>query len=131
MIFRRRFELDVEELRPEMAILKAAHDEVRTSAAFKWVLAVVLAHGNTLNGGTFRGSAAGFRLDDLLKLRDTKAGLQGGPPTLLHFIARELEKMDPDLLDLTSHMPHLEAASRGKISGLAVDETYVCYSVDD
>jgi diaphanous 1 len=40
MIFRRRLELDVEELRPELDILRNASRQVRGSARFKGVLQV-------------------------------------------------------------------------------------------
>jgi hypothetical protein len=47
----------------------AACDEVKKSTKFKKVLEVVLALGNYLNGGSFRGAAYGFKLDALNKLR--------------------------------------------------------------
>jgi hypothetical protein len=36
------------------------------------ILEAVLAVGNHLNGGTYRGQATGFKLDALLKLMDVK-----------------------------------------------------------
>ncbi len=46
-----------------------ACNEVKQSGKFKKVLEVVLALGNYLNGGSFRGAAYGFKLDALNKLR--------------------------------------------------------------
>lgn len=40
MITRKRFDLDLEELRPELAILRNAADEIRHSNKFKRVLKV-------------------------------------------------------------------------------------------
>lgn len=40
MITRRRFEMDLEEMRPELAILRNAADEIRNSEKFKQVLKV-------------------------------------------------------------------------------------------
>lgn len=40
LITRRRFEMDLEELRPELAILRNAVDEIQASLAFKHVLGV-------------------------------------------------------------------------------------------
>lgn len=50
MIYRRKLELEIEEIRPELNILRNASREVRESAAFKHVLQAVLAVGNALNG---------------------------------------------------------------------------------
>ena len=60
--------MDLEELRPELSILRNATDELRASAKFKTVLQIVLAVGNTLNAATFRGNAQGFQLEALLKV---------------------------------------------------------------
>jgi diaphanous 1 len=71
MIYRRKFDMDVEETRPELATLRGAVDELRTSDSFKEVLAAVLSLGNTINNATHRGNAAGFKLEDLLKVRES------------------------------------------------------------
>ncbi|KAI0034599.1 hypothetical protein K488DRAFT_83894, partial [Vararia minispora EC-137] len=119
MIFRRRLELDVEELRPELDILRNASREVKgppgPASAFQAVLSV----GNALNGSTFRGGARGFKLDALLKLRETKTVKGGaGCPTLLHYIARILLRSDPTLVTFVEDMPHLEAAARVSVQTL-------------
>jgi diaphanous 1 len=79
----------------------------------------VLSVGNALNGSTFRGGARGFRLDALLKLRETKT-VKGGAecPTLLHYIARMLLRSDPALVTFVEDMPHLEAAARVSVQTL-------------
>ena len=61
-------ELDVEELRPELDIVRSAGKEMKACQRFRGVLAAVLAVGNALNGATFRGGARGFKLDALLKV---------------------------------------------------------------
>ncbi|KZV64586.1 actin-binding FH2, partial [Peniophora sp. CONT] len=119
MIFRRRLELDVEELRPELDIVRCAGKEMRGGDRFRGVLGAVLAVGNALNGSTFRGGARGFKLDALLKLRETKT-VAGGPscPTLLHYVARTLLRADPTLVTFVEDMPHLEAAARVSVQTL-------------
>ncbi|KAK2466019.1 hypothetical protein APHAL10511_001661 [Amanita phalloides] len=67
MVYRRKLELDVEEVRPELDQLKNASRELRTSHKFEKVLQAVLAVGNALNISTFRGSAQGFKLNALIK----------------------------------------------------------------
>jgi len=69
MIFRRKFELDIEEVRPDLDTLHQATKEMRSSSLFKQLLQAVLSVGNALNDSTYRGSARGFQLDALLKVR--------------------------------------------------------------
>lgn len=68
MVFRRRFDLLLAEVMPDLGILRSAALELRSSERLKEVLKMVLILGNTLNGGTFRGNAAGFQLDALTKV---------------------------------------------------------------
>lgn len=60
--------MDVAELMPDLNGLAAATEELRTSAKFKRVLQVILSIGNALNESSFRGGAAGFQMDALIKV---------------------------------------------------------------
>ncbi|KAL1738092.1 Formin, FH2 domain-containing protein [Schizophyllum fasciatum] len=113
MLYRRKLDLDIEEIRPELNILRNACAELRGSAKFKHVLRAVLAIGNALNGSSFRGGARGFALDGLGKLKETKT-VKGGAecPTLLHYLAKVLMRSDPGLVNFIDEMPHLEPAAR-------------------
>jgi hypothetical protein len=88
MLYRRKLELDVEEIRPELNIVRNATQELKSSLKFKQVLQVsrqirilsptlicisqgVLTVGNALNNSSFRGGARGFQLEALLKVRST------------------------------------------------------------
>jgi len=115
MTFRRRLDLDLEEIRPDLNTLRNASKELRSSDRFKQLLQLVLLIGNSLNGGTFRGSAQGFQLDALLKLKETRT-VAGGPacPTLLHYVAKVLLRKDPSLPAFIEDMPSVEAAARGE-----------------
>ena len=68
MVFRRRFDLLLGEVMPDLGIVRSATLELRESERLKEVLGAVLTLGNALNGGTFRGNAAGFQLDALAKV---------------------------------------------------------------
>lgn len=84
MLYRRKLEVDIEEIRPELSMVHEACRELRTSKKLKQVLQVrpspcsdfvfnfvakaVLTLGNALNGSTFRGGAQGFKLDALMKV---------------------------------------------------------------
>ncbi|KAJ2931595.1 hypothetical protein H1R20_g5535, partial [Candolleomyces eurysporus] len=113
MAYRRRVDLELEEIRPDLNTLRNASRELRSSSKFKQLLQVVLVIGNSLNGGTFRGGAQGFQLESLLKLKETKT-VNGGPhcPTLLHYVARVLMKKDPSLPAFIEEIPSVEAAAR-------------------
>ncbi|PPQ68279.1 hypothetical protein CVT26_006195 [Gymnopilus dilepis] len=113
MQYRRKLDLDIEEIRPDLNIVRNACQELRSSLKFKSTLHVVLMLGNTLNGATFRGNARGFQLDSLLKMKETKTA-KGGPecPTLLHYLARVLLRKDPSMVNFIEDLPSLEAAAR-------------------
>ena len=113
MVYMRKFELDLEELKPDLRILKHAVDEVNGSVKFKTVLHTVLMIGNVLNSATFRGEAAGFQLGDLLKLKDTKpAQVSAGVPSLLHYLVKVLNRTDKSLVGFLDDCSHVEAAAR-------------------
>lgn len=69
MVCRRQLEIELEEQKPELHILKRAVSELRGNHKFKEMLCIVLVMGNTLNGTSFRGGAVGFRLASLSKVR--------------------------------------------------------------
>jgi hypothetical protein len=114
MVYRRKLDLELEEIRPDLNTLRNASKELRASARFRVLLKAVLVIGNELNGGTFRGGAQGFQLDALLKLKETRTA-KGGPacPTLLHYVAKVLLRKDPSLPAFMEELPSLEAAARG------------------
>ncbi|KAF9304280.1 hypothetical protein BGZ74_001919 [Mortierella antarctica] len=91
MIFRRRLEIEVSELKPTILLM-----------------------GNHMNAASFRGNAYGFQLDALLKIRDTKGADSAKPgcSTLLHYLAKSIHAKDPSLLRFLDEVPHLEAAAR-------------------
>lgn len=92
-IFKESFSALLGDIEPELATLETACKEVRTSGALLRLLEVILAVGNLLNGGSFRGGAYGFKLDCLLKLADTKAADR--KTTLLTFLVHHAEKKVP------------------------------------
>ena len=58
-------------------------------------LALILAIGNYLNGGTARGQAYGLKLDALVKLVNIKK-TSSNKETLMHFLVEHYEKIFPD-----------------------------------
>ena len=74
------------------------------------VLKGVLVVGNHLNTGSYRGSASGFRLDMLLRLKDFKA--IDRKTSLLHFVYKELVKTEPEIGNLSSTLEIVKRAAK-------------------
>ena len=111
MIFKRRFEHDLEDLKPDAEAMSFAITELRNSKMLTEILKICLAIGNYLNGSSFRGGAYGFKLDALLKLAETKSA-GTGPASILHYLSKYIEDKNPKLLDFLTEMPHVTDASR-------------------
>eukprot|EP01088_Endostelium_zonatum_P008450 TRINITY_DN2135_c0_g1_i1.p1 TRINITY_DN2135_c0_g1~~TRINITY_DN2135_c0_g1_i1.p1 ORF type:complete len:977 (-),score=329.46 TRINITY_DN2135_c0_g1_i1:20-2950(-) len=93
----------------------ASFKEVKASKKFIRFLEIVLKIGNTLNGGTLKGGAYGFKLDSLPKMADLRTNNKA-MPTLFHYIAALSEKEFPEIADLAKDFPHLEEASKDSLS---------------
>ncbi|BGP21424.1 hypothetical protein JCM10295v2_000299 [Rhodotorula toruloides] len=86
MVYRRRLDMEMEELKPDLTILRSACDELRSSSKLKKLLQL---------------------LKDVLS-----ASASPATPTLLHYLVRIVAKQDSTLLEFHDDLPHLEAASR-------------------
>ncbi|KAJ3031983.1 UNVERIFIED_CONTAM: hypothetical protein HDU68_009084 [Siphonaria sp. JEL0065] len=110
------------DMQSKLALVSDAAEALVNSPKFLKMLQIVLVIGNFVNGNTFRGGAYGFELKSLLSLKDTKAvetcEMRDRAPTLLHYLARRLEEIDPDLLELKSEIGSVELASRTSFKSL-------------
>ena len=115
MIFKRKFMNEYEEILPNISNVLKASDESRKSGKLEKILRIVLDIGNFMNGSTNRGSAYGFQLEALIKLKDTKVSKKDndGTPTLLHYLVRFLNSKEPECLDFGEDIPALKSAARG------------------
>ncbi|KAI7966356.1 hypothetical protein MJO29_002104 [Puccinia striiformis f. sp. tritici] len=97
MIYRRKFESEIEELEPEMKVLEEATQEVRNSKKLKTLLSYVLEIGNVLNSNTYRGKAMAFEISALLKLKETKANKNSSNSSinLLEYLVEQISKNSP------------------------------------
>ncbi|XP_076924982.1 putative formin-like protein 15b [Bidens hawaiensis] len=95
--------------------VNAACDEVRKSVKLKSVMRRILYLGNTLNQGTARGSAVGFKLDGLLRLTDTRNSRM----TLMHCLCKLLANRSPDIIEFPDDLVSLEAATKIQLKALA------------
>lgn len=91
-----------QQIQQELKLLEQACDQLKASQSFLKILEMVLAVGNHLNGGSFRGAASGFKLGALLKLMDVKS--HNKKTTLLHFVVAELLRTDEKVYDSSFHL---------------------------
>ena len=78
-------------LKRDIDTVCTAVDICKQSSKLPSFLQVVLLHGNFLNGGTFRGNVAGFNVEVLTKLVDTRSFTSRGY-TLLHYLFEVVEE---------------------------------------
>ncbi|KAL8141904.1 hypothetical protein V2J09_014936 [Rumex salicifolius] len=116
-LFKIQFNAQVMDFKKSLNLVYSACSEVRNSTKLKEVMRIILALGNTLNNGTARGGAYGFKLDSLLKLNETRA--TNSRMTLMHYLAKVLAKKYPDLLDFHEDCVSVEAASKIQLKALA------------
>ncbi|VFQ99316.1 unnamed protein product [Cuscuta campestris] len=117
-LFKIQFNTQVSDFRRSMTIVNSACEEyqVRSSMKLKVIMKTILDLGNTLNRGTARGAAVGFKLDSLLKLTDTRANNR---MTLMQFLCKSVAQKSPALLDFHVDFVSLEAASKIQLKALA------------
>lgn len=80
---------DLCSLEGSIASLRTALAQLRGSATLAALQQVVLVMGNFLNQGSKSGDCVGFRVESLLRLRDSKSPHRRGH-TLLHAVALEV-----------------------------------------
>ncbi|GKD17913.1 formin-like protein 6, partial [Tanacetum coccineum] len=101
---------------------------IMSSVKLRRVMQTILSLGNALNQGTSRGQAAGFKLDSLLKLNDTRA--KSNKMTLMHYLCKVLAEKLPELLDFSKELGSLEAASKIQLKAVAEDTQMITRGLD-
>ncbi|CAA7393502.1 unnamed protein product [Spirodela intermedia] len=115
--FKIQFGSQISDFTKSLNTINSACEEVRNSIKLKEIMKKILFLGNTLNQGTARGAAIGFRLDSLLKLTDTRA--TNNKMTLMHYLCKVLASRSPNLLDFHVDLTSLEASSKIQLKPLA------------
>lgn len=116
-LFKIQFNSQVTDFKKSLSTVNSACEEVRNSFKLKEIMKKILYLGNTLNQGTARGSAVGFKLDSLLKLTDTRAS--NSKMTLMHYLCKVLASKSSSLLDFHEDLVSLEVASKIQLKSLA------------
>uniref|UniRef100_A0A7S4P918 FH2 domain-containing protein n=1 Tax=Paramoeba aestuarina TaxID=180227 RepID=A0A7S4P918_9EUKA len=113
------FEKRAAAVEEQMNILEKAIEEVRDSKKLTEFLTFVLKVGNFMNGTGARGGAYGFKLNDLVKLGDTKS--HDNKTTLLAYIIEYFEKKKPEMLKLAEDFPSIQDGSRESLNEVIKD----------
>jgi len=126
---RATFGKKAEEVASTINVLTAAINEVKNSKAFVRYLEVVLKIGNTLNSGSTRGGAYGFKLDTLTKMADLRT-TNKELPTLVHYIADKAEKEYPEILGIAKEFGAVPHACRESLTQTTSDLATLKKSVE-
>ncbi|XP_067895137.1 inverted formin-2-like isoform X2 [Heterodontus francisci] len=99
--------------RPDAELVKKACENLLSASRLPHFCHLILKIGNFLNYGSATGNAGGFKVNSLLKLKETKA--RQPQITLLHYAVEEVEKSYPDLLNLPDDLKSISEAASIKI----------------
>ncbi|XP_056451483.1 FH2 domain containing 3 isoform X2 [Gadus chalcogrammus] len=110
MVLREEFFPQMEEMKTSVDVMTKAANELLDCDDLHSVIRLVLKAGNYMNAGGHSGNAIGFRMNSLLQLSDTKANKPG--MNLMHYVAKQAEDIDAELLTFPSQLEHIAMASR-------------------
>lgn len=111
----------LETAKESIAVVTAAVKQVRNSKLLPKMLELVLAMGNYLNAGSFRGGAYGFKMETLPKLVEVRA--VDPKINMMHYIAQlcETNEKYSDLLKIGEELNSLSNAARESIPQMQTD----------
>lgn len=110
MLLKEEFAANLSFLEPSINAILYAGDDLMNNVLLREVLYMVVVAGNFLNAGGYAGNAAGVKLASLQKLTDIRANKPG--MNLIHFVALQAEKKNPNLLTFAENLTTLENASK-------------------
>ncbi|XP_078122681.1 FH2 domain containing 3 isoform X1 [Sander vitreus] len=110
MVLREEFFPLMEEVKNSVAVMTKAANELLDCDNLHSVIRLVLKAGNYMNAGGYSANAIGFRMTSLLKLADTKANKPG--MDLMHYVAKQAEDIDAELLTFHTQLEHIGMGSR-------------------
>ncbi|XP_036220099.2 uncharacterized protein form3 [Bactrocera oleae] len=110
MLLKEEFAANISYLDPCINAMIYAGGDLMNNEMLQEVLYMVVIAGNFLNSGGYAGNAAGVKLSSLQKLTDIRANKPG--INLIHFVAMQAEKRNPELLTFPAQLTALENASR-------------------
>ncbi|XP_054275159.1 inverted formin-2-like isoform X2 [Macrosteles quadrilineatus] len=117
----------VAELTPQLEAVVSTCDAVINCGKLGEFLALLLQLGNYLNAGSYAGNAAGFKLNTLPKLLETRANKPR--LTFLHFAVDITQKNQGDMLSFTEDLGGLRAVAKNPLSSLEEEVKTLAASV--
>jgi formin 2 len=126
--FKIQFDTQITEFEKRLSAVNSVCEKVRSSENLKEIMKHILYLGNTLNQGTLKGSAVGFRLESLLELSKTYS--PNSSMTLMHYLCKVLASKAPHLLDFYEDLEGLESASEIKMKSLAEEYFDISISLE-
>lgn len=105
--FKNNIDILLSDIRQHYTIVQRACASVSSSKKFASVLRIVYKLGSILNKDSYLDNAAGFKLDALPKLKDTKT--KDGQ-NLLNYLTKTLAKQKPALLKFPDEIKHVNMA---------------------
>uniref|UniRef100_A0A669EWV6 FH2 domain containing 3 n=1 Tax=Oreochromis niloticus TaxID=8128 RepID=A0A669EWV6_ORENI len=110
MVLREEFFPLMEEVKNSVGVMSKAANELLDCDDLHSVIRLVLKAGNYMNAGGHNSNVIGFRMTSLLKLADTKANKPG--MNLMHYVAKQAEYIDSELLTFPNQLEHIGMALR-------------------
>ena len=111
MNYKKRFPVITTELKSKIRTVTQALLELQTSKKLIKLLELILALGNYMNNNGNRGNAAGFRLNSLIRIQDTKSNYK---ISLMNYLISQIENCWPDLLDIEFELRNLRGGAKVK-----------------
>ncbi|RZC39639.1 FH2 and/or Drf FH3 domain containing protein, partial [Asbolus verrucosus] len=116
MLLKEEFACNMSYLEPSIKSMIMAAQDLMTNKPLQEVLYMILVAGNFLNAGGYAGNAAGVKLTSLQKITDIRANKPN--MNLIHFVALQAEKRNPNLLTFTDGISVLEDAAKTTVEQL-------------
>jgi ankyrin repeat protein len=120
-VFKREFDFKLADILADIEMVNNAVVELKKSAKFTKLLHVTLVLGNYMNGGYFGGAGKGYKLQSLLRLRDTKTA--DNKSNLLEHLIHLFEKNDQEkgttLMEWRDDMPNVFNGTKERLDLVA------------
>jgi len=115
-LFKKQFEEHIEALNQTASILSLASNELQNSAQFAKLLKWIYTIGSYLNRDTRLSEAAGFSLESLPKIIETKTGQAN--VTFIDFLVSKVVASTPEIVHFEEELPNLDLASKVSLETL-------------
>lgn len=119
-LHRHRFDAQLAKLKAELDACESGVRALQTSTNLRQLFELVLSVSNYMNGGTIRGGVSGFKIDTLMKLKNSKSS--DNTCTLLDFVVTNFKSSNPSAHEsLKSELAVLQTATETQFAALQAD----------